>query len=498
MDFGVARMSTSELTGAGDVFGSPAYMSPEQFRGAAVDARSDLFSLATILYQTLCGERPFAGDDMSSLAYSVVHTPAPSIAPRLPGAPREADLFFDKALAKDPDDRFPDAAAFRDAVVELRRVLSQQATVALRSHEAAHAFALPSTPDALIASWTATARAMRDRFVGWASRAFGGDGAGAQRMGAGVSSPTSSSANSLPASAKPSRAFLEIGRRGTGIRPLEGAFALTMLVLAILPGLWALWSPSSPQASAQGVTRTATPESTGYPGLDAAAAPSSGQETPPPATSGSASRRTEKGRPVATRPLPAGKKPAVAAPGSGAGSDRGAARASRGAASTTDAARARASWAPRGVVAAPAESGATPQEGPLASLASPMSRDPLASRKLEASRASGYLLIDARSLVKEGTVKLLLDGREVYQRRLSAFEGAGAQPKKFLRRREESFSIRIEVAPGAHTVAAQVFTEGKDAGHEDAVKVSVAARESVHLRLVAGRILGASVSLKAD
>jgi len=88
VDFGVARMSTSELTGAGDVFGSPAYMSPEQFRGAGVDARSDLFSLATILYQTLCGERPFAGDDMSSLAYSVVHVPAPPIAPRLSGTPR--------------------------------------------------------------------------------------------------------------------------------------------------------------------------------------------------------------------------------------------------------------------------------------------------------------------------------------------------------------------------------------------------------------------------
>src|SRR5262245_40268819 len=99
VDFGVARMSTSELTGAGDVFGSPAYMSPEQFRGMAVDARSDLFSLATILYQTLCGDRPFAGDDMSSLAYSVVHTPALPISRRMPDSPPEMDRFFEKALA---------------------------------------------------------------------------------------------------------------------------------------------------------------------------------------------------------------------------------------------------------------------------------------------------------------------------------------------------------------------------------------------------------------
>src|SRR5262245_20367432 len=162
VDFGVARMSTSELTGAGDVFGSPAYMSPEQFRGQPVDARSDLFSLATILYQTLCGERPFAGDDMSSLAYSVVHAPAPSITARLAGFPREADRFFETALAKEPADRFPDAGAFREAVEELRRILSQ-ATVALRATDAARAFALPPTVASALASWSEAARSGVER-----------------------------------------------------------------------------------------------------------------------------------------------------------------------------------------------------------------------------------------------------------------------------------------------------------------------------------------------
>jgi len=116
---------------------------------------------------------------------------------------------------------------------------------------------------------------------------------------------------------------------------------------------------------------------------------------------------------------------------------------------------------------------------------------------VEVARANGYLVIDVRSLVKQGTVKILVDGREVYHRRLSSVENATAQTKLF-HRREETFSARLEVAPGTHTVAAQVFTDGKDDGREDATDVSVQARETAHLQLVAGRILGASVSLTRD
>ncbi|NIM63580.1 MAG: protein kinase, partial [Acidobacteria bacterium] len=61
-DFGVARLPTSELTRTGMTLGSPAYMSPEHITRGVVDARSDLFSLAVILYEMLCGERPFKGD----------------------------------------------------------------------------------------------------------------------------------------------------------------------------------------------------------------------------------------------------------------------------------------------------------------------------------------------------------------------------------------------------------------------------------------------------
>jgi len=120
-DFGVARLSTSELTQSGTSLGSPAYMSPEQIRGGVLDGRSDLFSLAVILYESLCGKRPFNGDDLPSLAYSVAHeTPVP-VTRRVRGLPPDLDAFFDRALAKDPDHRFPDGLAFQKALEQVRQ-----------------------------------------------------------------------------------------------------------------------------------------------------------------------------------------------------------------------------------------------------------------------------------------------------------------------------------------------------------------------------------------
>jgi len=117
-DFGVARSTASELTSTGQSLGSPAYMSPEQIRGKTVDARSDLFSLGTVLYESLCGQRPFTGDDLTALAYAVVHGHVVPISRRRPGLPAELDRFFARALAKNPADRFPDGEAFASALAQ--------------------------------------------------------------------------------------------------------------------------------------------------------------------------------------------------------------------------------------------------------------------------------------------------------------------------------------------------------------------------------------------
>ena len=112
-DFGVARLPSSQLTRSGTAVGSPAYMSPEQIRGGQIDGRSDLFALACILYECLCGRRPFAGDDLTQIAYAVAHAEPEPITRLVPGLPAGLDRFFARAFAKDPALRFADGEALR-------------------------------------------------------------------------------------------------------------------------------------------------------------------------------------------------------------------------------------------------------------------------------------------------------------------------------------------------------------------------------------------------
>jgi serine/threonine protein kinase len=116
-DFGVAHLKSSELTQTGTAPGSPGYMSPEQIRSDAVDGRSDLFSLAVVLYEALCGKRPFRGDDLVALTYAITHETQVPLARQMKNCPASLDRLFDRALSKDPAKRFQDAASFRDALL---------------------------------------------------------------------------------------------------------------------------------------------------------------------------------------------------------------------------------------------------------------------------------------------------------------------------------------------------------------------------------------------
>ena len=120
-DFGVARLSTSDLTRTSTALGSPAYMSPEQIRGGDLDGRSDLFSLAVVLYEAFCGRRPFSGEDLAALAYAIAHDETVPISRRVGDLPPALDEFFRHALAKDPSRRFADGGAFREALIEVAR-----------------------------------------------------------------------------------------------------------------------------------------------------------------------------------------------------------------------------------------------------------------------------------------------------------------------------------------------------------------------------------------
>jgi predicted Ser/Thr protein kinase len=117
-DFGVARLKSSDLTQTGAALGSPSYMSPEQVRGLDLDGRSDLFTLAVVLYESLCGRRPFKGEDVVSLAFSIVNDTEVPLSRQSHDLPAALDAFFDRALSKDPAARFADGLAFRDAFVK--------------------------------------------------------------------------------------------------------------------------------------------------------------------------------------------------------------------------------------------------------------------------------------------------------------------------------------------------------------------------------------------
>lgn len=127
LDFGIAKdaWDDARLTRPGVVMGSAHYMSPEQIRsGADVDVRSDLFSLGTLLYRALTGDRPFEGSAAQALA-SILHDTPRAATKARSDLPRELDAFFAKALAKDPGRRFQTVdellEAFRGALGSSRR-----------------------------------------------------------------------------------------------------------------------------------------------------------------------------------------------------------------------------------------------------------------------------------------------------------------------------------------------------------------------------------------
>jgi serine/threonine-protein kinase len=111
-DFGIAKAISSSRTKTGVILGTPNYMSPEQIMGHKIDPHSDIFSLGVLLFQLLTGELPFQGDNLSALLYEITQKKHPSVRDFNLRLPRACDQIIDKALAKNPNDRFNTAAEF--------------------------------------------------------------------------------------------------------------------------------------------------------------------------------------------------------------------------------------------------------------------------------------------------------------------------------------------------------------------------------------------------
>ena len=135
MDFGIAHTAASgTLTQEGATVGTVYYMSPEQTTGKKTDARSDVFSIAGVLYEMVTGQYPFPGEHPMAVMYSICNL-SPTVLAECPvKVPAGLQTVIDKAMEKDRDNRYPDAAAFRDALCELRdRELGLAPAPSLRS-----------------------------------------------------------------------------------------------------------------------------------------------------------------------------------------------------------------------------------------------------------------------------------------------------------------------------------------------------------------------------
>jgi predicted Ser/Thr protein kinase len=253
-DFGIARIEASSMTQAGTMLGTPAYMSPEQFMAQVVDARSDVYSAGVVLYQLLTGERPFDGG-LTAIMHKVLNTEPPPPSQLSVTAPAALDPVVRRAMAKRPEDRYPSAAAFAEAI---RAALAQPQPAA--------------DAEATLVGSAAPARP----------------------------------APAAPAVATPAPAPAPAAKpAGTRLPLLAGIAAV--VVVALAGGAWFLLRPAAPPPSPSATITAATPAPAPPPAKVAEAQPAPAPPTPPPPPAATPA-------PAPQPPQPAPAAPAAEAP----------------------------------------------------------------------------------------------------------------------------------------------------------------------------------------
>jgi eukaryotic-like serine/threonine-protein kinase len=123
LDFGIAKMLGTLASNATALIGTPGYMAPEQILGGAIDHRSDLFSIGVVCYELLTYTDAFPGENVPAITHRIINEEPVSIAQLLPDVFPDLVALVERGLKKAAADRFPDAEAFRQAVVRARRQL---------------------------------------------------------------------------------------------------------------------------------------------------------------------------------------------------------------------------------------------------------------------------------------------------------------------------------------------------------------------------------------
>ena len=118
---GCASTSSSK-TKTGVILGTPSYMSPEQVAGKKVDGRSDIFSLGVVLFELLTGEKPFQGEDMTTLMYKIAREKQPSVRSIDPRIPQVVEKIINMALEKEVEKRYAKAGQMAE---HLKKVVAK-------------------------------------------------------------------------------------------------------------------------------------------------------------------------------------------------------------------------------------------------------------------------------------------------------------------------------------------------------------------------------------
>jgi Tol biopolymer transport system component len=155
-DAGLTQAPTATVeTGEGKILGTVAYMSPEQAEGKPIDARTDIFSLGTILYEMATGERPFRGDTKMSTIGSILKDDPVPVTERKRSLPRDLGRIVRRCLAKDPDRRYQTALDLRNELEELKAGIDSGELVAepasaARQRRSLHRLLVPAAVAALM------------------------------------------------------------------------------------------------------------------------------------------------------------------------------------------------------------------------------------------------------------------------------------------------------------------------------------------------------------